>query len=259
MVRRKVMRSASAILSVGTLLLSGCTSSFEKAQTTTLTVFAAASLAEVYGAIGKEFEAANPGVHLQFEFAGSQTLVEQLVNGADADLLATADAITMNRAVDAGVVSGRPIHFAENILTIAVEPGNPLDISELVSLTNPDVAVVVCAKGVPCGNATETATEAAGVILRPVSEEQKVTDVLGKVSSGQADAGLVYRTNIATANGAVEAVDFPEANRAVNSYFINTVTGTPRSRDAKRFIEFMSTANAQEILSDAGFQPAKKS
>lgn len=178
---------------VGVFLLAGCTPA--PANDDHLTVFAAASLKSVFTELGKRFEDANPGATVEFNFAGSSDLATQLTQGAPADVFASADAPNMNKVVDAGLVHGDPVDFAANTLTIVTAPGNPKHITSFADLTKPGISVVVCAPQVPCGAATEKVEKATGVTLHPVSEESAVTDVLGKVTSGQADAGLVYVTD----------------------------------------------------------------
>lgn len=219
----------------------------------TLTVFAAASLRESFGRIGERFEADHPGVSVEFSFAGSSDLVTQLTQGASADVFASADTRTMDRAVEAGLVRGTPVDFATNTLTIAVAPGNPLKVTTLRDLTRPDVTVVVCAPQVPCGGATAAVQRAAGVALRPVSEESSVTDVLNKVTSGQADAGLVYVTDAVGAGDAVTAVAFPEAADAVNTYPVAVLDQTGKPELAEQFVETVTGPVGQDVLREAGF------
>jgi molybdate transport system substrate-binding protein len=219
----------------------------------TVTVFAAASLKESFTEIGKDFEADHAGVTVEFSFAGSADLVTQLTQGAPADVFAAADSRTMERAAQAGLLDGAPVDFAANTLTIAVAPGNPRDIRTLRDLTRPDTSVVVCAPQVPCGAAAATVERAAGVDLRPVSEESSVSDVLNKVTSGEADAGLVYVTDARGAGDRVTAVDFPEAAEAVNTYPI-AVLGQARDADAARqFVGAVTGPAGQEVLSRTGF------
>ncbi|MDQ2636195.1 MAG: molybdate ABC transporter substrate-binding protein, partial [Actinomycetota bacterium] len=141
--------------------LTGCGSG--ASDSATIVVFAAASLRAPFTEIGKQFGQANPGVSVQFSFAGSSDLVTQLTQGARADVFASADVTNMDKAVDAGLVAGEPLNFASNTLTIAVAPGNPKGIASLRDLTRPDTAVVVCAPQVPCGAATRRVEQAAGV------------------------------------------------------------------------------------------------
>nr|WP_234783631.1 molybdate ABC transporter substrate-binding protein [Mycolicibacterium celeriflavum] len=219
----------------------------------TLTVFAAASLKGTFTEIGKRFEADNPGTTVEFSFAGSSDLVTQLTQGAPADVFASADTRNMDKAAAAGLLAGDPVNFASNTLTIAVRPGNPKDINALRDLTRPDVSTVVCAPQVPCGSATQKVEQAAGVELPPVSEESSVTDVLNKVTSGQADAGIVYVTDVGDAGGDVTAVALPEAAEAVNVYPIAALKESSRPDLARKFVEAVTGEAGQKVLGAAGF------
>jgi molybdate transport system substrate-binding protein len=185
---------------------------------TTLTVYAASSLTSTFTELGKRFEASHDGVEVSFSFGGSSDLVAQIDQGAPADVFASADTATMDRAVAADAVEGDPVAFASNTLEIAVPPDNPARVTSLQDLAEPATTVVVCAPEVPCGAATQKVEEASKVDIEPVSEEQAVTDVLTKVESGEADAGLVYVTDVQAAGDEVEGVTFPESSAAVNTY-----------------------------------------
>ncbi|BBY45919.1 molybdate ABC transporter substrate-binding protein [Mycolicibacterium celeriflavum] len=219
----------------------------------TLTVFAAASLKGTFTEIGKRFEADNPGTTVEFSFAGSSDLVTQLTQGAPADVFASADTGNMDKAAAAGLLAGDPVNFASNTLTIAVRPGNPKHINALRDLTRPDVSTVVCAPQVPCGSATQKVEQAAGVELSPVSEESSVTDVLNKVTSGQADAGIIYVTDVRDAGGDVTAVALPEAAEAVNVYPIAALKESSRPDLARKFVEAVTGEAGQKVLGAAGF------
>ncbi|WP_460865513.1 molybdate ABC transporter substrate-binding protein [Rhodococcus aerolatus] len=242
-------------------LLAGCGSSDQaaadgssaSAASTTLTVYAAASLTAPYTELGSRYEAAHPGTTVRFTFAGSSDLVTQLTQGAPGDVLATADTTTMGRAVDAGVTTGSPQVVATNTLEIATTPGNPRGITSLADLAEDGTSVVVCAPQVPCGAATTTVERSSGVTLRPVSEESSVTDVLTKVTSGQADAGLVYRTDVAGAAGKVTGVEFPESASAVNRYPVVALSGSASPAAAADLVAFLAGPDARGVLAAAGF------
>lgn len=223
---------------------------------TTLTVFAAASLKTTFTEIGASFENQNPGATVVFSFAGSSDLVAQIAAGAPADILASADTATMTKAAEAGLLAGSPVNFAGNTLTIVTPPGNPAGITAFADLAQSDLAVVVCAPQVPCGAATEKLEAATGVALRPVSEESSVTDVLNKVATGEADAGLVYVTDASAAGERVTAVSFPESTTVVNTYPIAALTGAADPAVATRFVEFVTAPDGQRVLAAAGFGPA---
>lgn len=250
------VRTLALALSVvaATALIAGCDSAGSTtAEGESITVFAAASLKSAFTEIGEQFETDNPGSSVEFSFAGSSDLVTQLTQGADADVFASADVRNMERAVAAGLVEGAPVDFASNTLTIVVAPGNPKGIKSFADLTKPGVSVVVCAPPVPCGGATEKVEKATGVTLAPVSEETSVTDVLGKVTSGQADAGLVYLTDAAGAKDKVASVAVPEAAQAVNTYPIAVLKDPGHAQLAQRFVELVTGEAGQKALAKAGF------
>ncbi len=218
-----------------------------------LTVFAAASLTDTFTEIASQFEDANPGVTVKLNFAGSSDLVAQIQQGAPADVFASADTKNMDKATDDDLVEGTPEDFATNVLQIATPPDNPAGIETLDDLTNSDVKVVLCAPEVPCGSAAVGVEEAAGIDIQPVSEEQSVTDVLNKVISGEADAGLVYVTDVTGAGGEVEGIEFPESSEVVNTYPIAPLTGSANPELAQAFADFVTEADGQKVLADAGF------
>ena len=218
-----------------------------------LVVFAAASLKQSFTQIGEQFKTDNPGTSVEFSFAGSSDLVTQLTQGADADVFASADTKNMDKAAQAGLLAGDPVNFASNTLTIAVAPGNPKGIASFQDLTKDGLNVVVCAPQVPCGSATEKVEKATGVELKPVSEESSVTDVLNKVTTGEADAGVVYVTDVAGAGDKVTGVDFPESKDAVNTYPIAALKGSANAELAQKFIAYVTGEAGQKVLDQAGF------
>lgn len=250
-------RKLALVLGVATVtaLIGGCTSAEDASspEGSTIAVFAAASLKSAFTEIAEQFETDNPGASVEFSFAGSSDLVTQLTQGADADVFASADTRNMDKAVAAGLVEGAPVYFATNTLTIAVAPGNPKGIKAFADLARPGLSVVVCAPPVPCGGATEKVEKATGVTLSPVSEENSVTDVLGKVTSGQADAGLVYVTDAADAGDKVTSVAFPEAAQAVNTYPIAVLKQSEQAEQARRFVDLVTGEAGQKALGQAGF------
>jgi len=219
----------------------------------TLTVFAAASLKSTFTKLAAEFEAANPGAKVALSFAGSSDLVTQISQGAPADVFASADVKNMAKLADAGLLDGTATNFATNVLAIAVPPANPASIASFADLARPGVRVVVCAGQVPCGAATAAVEKATGVTLNPVSEESSVTDVLGKVTSGEADAGVVYVTDVKTAGEKVKGIPFAEADQAVNTYPIATVGSSKNKELAAAFVALVTGAEGKKVLGDAGF------
>ena len=226
------------------------------AGTGTLTVFAAASLTESFTALGKEFEAQHSGVTVKFSFAGSSTLVQQLTNGAKADVFASADQANMDKATQGGVIDGQATVFATNKLAIAVAPGNPKGIKSFADLNKAGLSVVTCAPQVPCGSATKKVEQQTGVTLKPKSEESDVKQVLNKVQSGDADAGLVYVTDATSAAGKVDKVDFPEAAQAINNYPIAAIKGG-QAELAHQFEEFVLGTEGKNELAKVGFGSAQ--
>lgn len=234
------------------LLAAGCGSgSSSGTEPVTLQVYAAASLQEPFAEIGEEFEAAHEGVEVAFNLAGSSTLVQQIRQCAPADVFASANPQNMDTLVEAHLAA--PVDFTSNTLMIAVPPGNPAGITDLASLTRDGLHLVLCATEVPCGAAAETLEESAGLTFAPVSEEQSVTDVLNKVTSGQADAGLVYVTDIARAGDAAEGIEFPEAQDAVNTYPITPIRGADHAGLGEEFVDLVLSEPGQQILADHGF------
>jgi molybdate transport system substrate-binding protein len=218
-----------------------------------LTVYAASSLTKTFTELGKKFEAQHDGVKVSFSFGGSSDLVAQIQQGAPADVFASADTKNMDKAVAAKSVEGKPVDFASNTLEIAVPPDNPAGVASLKDLTKPGTKVVVCAPEVPCGAAAQTVERASGVSIRPVSEEQAVTDVLTKVESGEADAGLVYVTDVKSAGDKVKGVTFPESSTALNTYPIGVLAKSSHATLARQFVDLVTGSDGQSVLADAGF------
>jgi molybdate transport system substrate-binding protein len=247
---RRILGTAAAALTA-VAMLAGCSNSSPNSGD--ITVFAASSLKSAFTALGAQLEKGNPGTHVKFSFAGSSDLVAQLTGGAPADVFASADTATMTKVVDASLVAGNPVNFATNTLTIVTPPGNPKHLASFADLAKPGTQVVVCAPQVPCGAATKKVEAATGTALTPVSEESTVTDVLGKVTAGQADAGLVYVTDAAGAGDKVTAVAFPEAGGAVNTYPIAVLKGSKNAATAQRFVDLVTGPDGRKVLAGAGF------
>lgn len=218
-----------------------------------LTVFAAASLHVAFEDIAEAFTAAHPQTSVAFSFAGSSDLVAQLDAGAPADVLAAANESTMADAVANGTIEGDPEIFADNVLTLITPAGNPAEVTGLdESLAAADL--VVCAPQVPCGEATGTLAGLLEVTLEPVSEEGSVTDVLGKVTSGQAGAGLVYTTDAASAGEQVETIEvYDQHDEVINYYPIAPTTGSDQPELARAWIDFVQGPQGQDVLDAAGF------
>jgi molybdate transport system substrate-binding protein len=254
--RRLVLSGLAAALTLGATACGGGGDQQQAPPARTLTISAAASLTDVYNQLKPQFEQANPGTTVRFNFGGSDTLAQQVVQGAPADVLATASTRTMQTAQQAGRIQGQPVTYAANQLQIAVRPGNPKQVTGLPSLVGPQVTESVCAPAVPCGAATEAAERAAGVTLDPVSEEQDVRSVLQRVTTGNADAGLVYVTDVRSADGQVQGIDFPQATAqgAAQNYLIGAVIGSQNADLADSWIRFVTGPHGDAALTRAGFQ-----
>ncbi|WP_328990559.1 molybdate ABC transporter substrate-binding protein [Kribbella sp. NBC_01245] len=215
----------------------------------TVTVFAAASLTGTFTQLGKDFEAAHPGVKVSFNFAGSSALAKQITEGAPADVFASAAPKNMAQVTD--VVS--PVTFATNQLEIAVPKGNPGKITGLADFGMPALKIALCAEQVPCGAAAAKVFEVAGIKAQPDSLEQDVKAALTKVRLGEVDAALVYRTDVKAAADEVEGIEFAEAGKAVNEYPIAVLGGAPNVVGGKAFVDFVRSDQGRKVLTVAGF------
>lgn len=257
--KRTLTTIAAAIM----LTLTGCSAMSPDAeaqnpsvvkQEVTLNVLAAASLQKSFEEISEEFTAENPDISIDFNFAGSSTLVQNLEAGFPADVFASADDATMDKAQEADLVDMETRQsFAANKLVGVVPVDNPADISTLDDANADDVNLVVCAPQVPCGALSQSLVKASGITLSPVSEEQQVSDVLGKVRSGQADAGLVYATDAALAVNEVEVFDIKGADDQLNYYPIARTSTTEEPEAADAFIAFVHSDTGQSLLAANGF------
>jgi molybdate transport system substrate-binding protein len=219
----------------------------------TVTVFAAASLRESFTKLGKEFEQRHPGTKVSFNFGGSDTLAASITGGAPADVFAAASPKTMKIVTDKGAAAGAPATFVRNQLEIATLPGNPDKVASLKDLTRSGLKVVLCDRTVPCGAAAQKALDAARLKLTPASYEQDVKSALTKVQLKEADAAVVYKTDVKAAGDEVEGVEFPESAGAVNDYPITLLKDAPNAQAAKAFIALVQSAEGQRVLSGAGF------
>lgn len=244
--RATTVGAATGVLLAG-VLLSGCGASSAAER---VDVYAASSLTGAFTELAAAFEEQHPGVDVALNFAGSADLAVQIAEGAPADVFVAADEPTMQRVVASGRAVGEPLALATNRLTIAVAEGNPHGVRSLADLRREDLTTVVCAEQVPCGRAAHTAEQRAGVSLRPVSEENSVTDVLGKIRSGQADAGLVYVTDVAAHEDELDGVPLPGA--AANPYTVVGVDGGAQERAAE-FVAFATGPAGREQLERHGF------
>jgi molybdate transport system substrate-binding protein len=243
-----------------TLLLAACGgAAVEPAASPTpgvsgsLTVLAAASLTQSFTKIGDQVHAKYPGVDVKFSFAGSPTLVTQIQQGAPADVFASADQANMQKVVAGGFALTAPVVFAHNKLVIAVQAGNPKHIASVSDLTNPGIKVDVCAPGVPCGTYATAVFGKAGIKVTPVSQEQDVKSVLTKVGLGEADAGIVYVTDVKSGGTQVEGVAIPDNLNATAEYPVVELKTTQSEPAAKAFVDYVVGAQGQKVLADFGF------
>lgn len=240
---------ASAALAACALLVSGCTSgnsskeSATSEKNTEITVFAASSLTGAMGEIAKQYEE-DEGVHVVTSFAGSQTLASQINDGAPADVLATANEETMKKVSSATDVKT----FALGTLVLATPEGNPGNVIGLDESLE-GRRLVICAEAVPCGRATKKLTSLLGIILKPVSEEQAVGDVVGKLTTGAADAGIIYATDAKAAHLPAQAL--PKADQVANTYQIATLGSD--NAEAKKFYDYVLGKKGTAILNSYGF------
>jgi molybdate transport system substrate-binding protein len=248
-----------ASLALASAALTGCSSNDKSGSTATtaadpisgtITVLAAASLTETFTAIGKDFEKAHAKAKVTLSFGGSSTLAQQINAGAPADVFASASPTNMAQVK----VSGEPTTFVRNQLVIAVPKGNPQHIATLADLTRPGIKVALCAAAVPCGAAAQKALTAAGVSITPVTQEQDVKLALSKLTLGEVDAALVYRTDARAQAAKVEGIEFPESAKAINDYPIAVLANAPNPTGAQAFVRFVLTAPELAILTGAGFQ-----
>lgn len=246
----KKLRRSLIIASATCALIAGCASGTTPEEgdgSQTLTVFAAASLQEAFDEILEAFGAEHQDIQIQpTVYDGSSTLVTQLAEGAEADVLATANEGTMADAVAAEVNNNEPVLFALNDLVIAVAKDNPLNIQDLPDVLDHDYAV--CAEQVPCGDATRQLFEAANLELDPISEEQNVTAVANRIVEGDVSAGFVYSTDVA-ARPELLGIS-PQAAQIINNY---PIVATSDSPVAQQFIDFVLSERGQAILKEYGF------
>ncbi|MFD9789875.1 molybdate ABC transporter substrate-binding protein [Streptomyces sp. NPDC059070] len=259
-------RAAAAALTAALLVpLAACSNDDDKKDTggstpsgsagtapkANLTVLAAASLTDVFKTAGAAYEKAHPGTKLTFSFAGSQELVAQVSQGSPADVLVTADTKSMDKVkADAGP----PTVIAKNRLVIATGKGNPHKVGALKDLADTKLKVVLAAPEVPAGKYSKQILDAQKITVRPVSQEPNVRAVLSKVELGEADAGLVYKTDAESAKGKVDAVQIPDDQNAIAKYPAAALKGSKNAEAAAAFVTWLSSPEGQKILQDAGFQ-----
>ena len=236
------------------LVFAGCASSDD--TTTSLRIAATSSLTEVFNDIGEQFMLANPDITIAFNFASSSDLALQISQGLPADVFASADVKNMAKVTDADLLHGQPIAFATNSLEIVVEKGNPLNIDSLAQIATPGLLFVTCPIEVPIGGYTAEVLRNAGVTVTPASLEENVKGILTKVSLGEADAGIVYRTDILAAGNSVTGVPIADNVNVTTKYLIGALRNSQNQDASQRFIIFLSSEQGQKIFSQFGFGPA---
>jgi molybdate transport system substrate-binding protein len=250
--------SSTTAASVATTAAQSSTTTAPPTTTTTpvtgnITVFAAASLTAAFTEVGTAFTKANPQAKATFSFDASSALVAQIIQGAPADLFASADTANMTKLTQPGLNAESPVVFATNLLGIIVPKGNPKGITGVADLASPDLKVVLCADGVPCGTYAKQILASADVTVTPVSLEQNVKGVVTKVTAGEADAGIVYVTDITAAGDAAQAVAIPADINVVAQYPIAAVKTTKLLATSDAFIDFLTGSAGQAILAKYGF------
>ncbi|HKW07630.1 MAG TPA: molybdate ABC transporter substrate-binding protein [Candidatus Dormibacteraeota bacterium] len=249
-----VSAAALAVAACGSSPTSGAAS--PSALSGTISVFAAASLTDAFNALGQAFQQKNSGVTVKFNYAGTPTLVTQIEQGAQADVFASADTTNMDRLKTDGFTSGTPAVFAHNQLEIVVAPGNPKGISSLADLAKPGVIYISEGPTVPAGKYSLQSLQKAGVTVTPKSLETDVKSVISKIELGEADAGIVYTTDVKAAGSRVTGVPIADQYNVVATYPIVSVKGTQNSTVADAFIAFVESASGQSTLGSFGFQHA---
>jgi len=249
----------AAVLTVAALVLAACGGGDDDSgggsasgSSNEIKVFAAASLTAAFTKLGERYSSANGGTKVTFNFAGSQALATQIQQAAPADVFASADIPSMDKVKD---LVGTPQNFASNLLAIVVEKGNPKGVKGLDDLASPDLKVVLAAEEVPAGKYAKQVLDKAGVSVSPVSQEDNVKAVVTKVSLGEADAGIVYVTDVTAGGDKVEGVDIRDDQNVMATYPIATVKARKAQGKAKAFMDLVLSADGQQVLKEYGFLP----
>ena len=244
---------AACSSSAGTSAATGASAAAKPSGT--VVVFAATSLTDAFNQIGTQFEKANPGVSVKFNYNGSSSLATQITQGAPADVFASASPTNMDTVTSQSMTSTPPKIFTRNTGEIMVEAGNPDHVNSLADLANPALKVVTCAPQVPCGALAATLFKNADVTVNPVSQEQNVGGVVTKVTLGEADAGIVYATDVKANGSKTTGVTIPANQNAVTDYPIAEIKGAPNASASAAFISYVLGPNGQQVLKNLGFLP----
>jgi molybdate transport system substrate-binding protein len=248
-----VIKAAVALFAVA--LLAGCqaspTCACAQLAPTHLNIFAASSLSPAFEKMGAQMRSAGQ-LDPQFTFAGTQTLTTQITEGASADVFASADTAHMEAVQKAGLLDGSPQVFAHNWLEIAVAKGNPKGINGLADLTRPGIVVVLADPSVPAGKYAQQALAKAHVTVHPASLELQVTGVMTKIQLGEADAGIVYASDIFTSSR-VDGVPIAADQNVIADYPIGALKGSSHPAAARAFLDFVLSPEGQGILKSSGF------
>jgi molybdate transport system substrate-binding protein len=215
----------------------------------TVTVFAAASLTESFGTLGRQFETAHPGVTVTFNFAASSALAQSITQGAPADVFASAGANNMTQVTDAI----DPKTFARNVMEIAVPPDNPGQVTRIADLSRPGLKVALCQAQVPCGATAQAVFDKQQLTVKAVTLGADVKSVLTQVQLGEVDAGVVYRTDVRAAGPKVKGVEIPADQNAATSYPIAALKAAPNAAAAAAFVDYVLSADGAKVLTGAGF------
>ena len=260
---RTHVRRALVLLAVLAVIGAGCGSSSDAGSSTTTTleatalsgelnVLAAASLTESFNELQQSLKGTAPELDLTISYAGSQALVQQIQDGAPADVFASADQKNMQKLVDAALVE-TPVIFARNKLEIAVAPGNPKHVTGLTDLARSDLLVVLADPAVPVGNYAQQALTKAGVTAKPKSLELDVKSALARVTSGEADATIVYVSDVKAAGASATGVPIAEKDNVIASYPMAVVKASSNKRAARAFLAAVRSRKGQAILRSHGF------
>jgi molybdate transport system substrate-binding protein len=248
-------RALVALAALAVLIATVQPASAQQKPSGEITVFAAASLTESFDAMAKQFQKKYPNVDVRFNYDASSNLATQINQGAPADVFASADEDNLQKSIDAGTVTPPPVVFAKNRLEIAVEKGNPKKIKGLADLGKSGLVVVLCADQVPCGKYAAESLGKAGVSVSPASKEENAKATLSKVSIGEADASIVYVTDVKASKGTTSGVKIADKVNVIATYPMGVVKDSQNAEAAKAWVQFVTSKDGQKTLRKFGFLP----